>query len=228
MKIRNVCYILGAMDVEKIHIERTDGDFVIAADAGVRHLAPLALDADLTVGDFDSLGHLPEFRNVIVHPVEKDDTDTMLAVKEGLARGYRRFVILGALGGRLDQTLASLQTLAYLAIHGAEGYLLGDGKVVTLLSEETVVFDPSYQGVLSLFCVGDRATVTIEGLKYPLHDYLMTCDYPIGVSNEFMGTDSRITVKKGRVWMILDAEDQTVENLISVRMNYREEKENDK
>lgn len=223
MRIRNVCYVLGAMDTGTVRIVRTDGDFVIAADAGVRHLEPLGLEADLTVGDFDSLGHLPEFRNVVIHPVEKDDTDTMLAVKEGIARGYRRFVILGALGGRLDHTLASLQTLAYLDSHGAEGYLLGDGKVVTLLSDESVAFDRTYRGILSLFCVGDQANVTIEGLKYPLHDYPMTCDFPIGVSNEFTGVDSRITVKKGRVWMILDAEDHTVENLISIRAKNRKE-----
>lgn len=225
MKIRNICYVLAAMDVGDVLIERADGDLVIAVDAGVRHLAPLGLEADLTVGDFDSLGHLPEYRNVIVHPAEKDDTDTMIAVKEGLARGYGRFVILGALGGRLDHTVASLQTLAYLESQGAEGYLLGDGKVVTLLSEETVSFDSFYRGVLSLFCVGDQANVSIEGLKYPLHDYPMTCDFPIGVSNEFTGKDSRITVKKGRVWMILDCEDRTVENLISVREKYRKDNE---
>ena len=75
------------------------------------------------VGDFDSLGQVPEGENIVRHPVMKDDTDMMLAVKLGLERGYTRFHIYGGMGGRTDHTIANIQTLAYIAGRGASAFL---------------------------------------------------------------------------------------------------------
>lgn len=219
---RKICYILGAMEIGDLRIRPGVVNLVIAADAGMRHLAALGLDAGLIVGDFDSLGEIPkEEDRLVVHPVEKDDTDTILAVREGLARGFHEFVIAGGIGGRLDHTLANLQTLAFLAkSSGAvknHGYLIGNGKVITLLSDESVTFHAEHRGILSLFCVGDSAEVTIEGLKYPLDRYPMTSDFPIGVSNEFIGKESKITVRNGRVWMILDGNTNEIDEIMQNR-----------
>lgn len=220
---RKICYILGAMKIGALRVCPGGDDLVIAADAGVLHLEKLGLHAGLIVGDFDSLGTIPQdtASNIIVHPVQKDDTDTILAVREGLARGYHEFVIAGGLGGRLDHTLANLQTLTFLekssdAVKN-HGYLAGDGKVITLLSDESVTFHAGHSGILSLFCVGDHADVTIEGLKYPLDHYPMTPDFPIGVSNEFIGKESKITVKNGRVWMILDGNIEDIAEIVRNR-----------
>lgn len=218
-----ICYILSAMEIGDLRICPDEGDLVIAADAGVRHLDALGLRAGLIVGDFDSLGKVPraEKDRLVVHPIEKDDTDTLLAVREGLARGYHEFVIAGALGGRLDHTLANLQTLAFLEKSSESvknhGYLIGDGKIIALLSDESITFHAGHSGVLSLFCVGDRAEVTIEGLKYPLDRYPMTPDFPIGVSNEFIGEESKITIKNGRVWLILDGSLAEISEIIRNR-----------
>lgn len=205
------------MPIDGIRIRPAANDFVIAADAGMKALVPMGLSADLVVGDFDSLGYRPKIDNIVVHPVEKDDTDTLLAIKEGLARGYQNFALLGCLGGRLDHTLANLQTLNYLASHHAQGYLVGAGKVVFLLSRESVRFDDSFAGTLSLFSVDRVADVTIRGLHYPLDHYPVTSDFPIGVSNEFTGNCGEITAHSGRIWVILDYFDGIVEKIMQKR-----------
>ena len=180
-------------------------DYVIAADGGYVHAEKLGIRCHLVLGDFDSLGYVPE--NAYVHPVEKDDTDAMLAVRAGLERGYRRFVLYGSLDGpRLDHTLANCQTLQFLADRGAVGYLAGQRYLITVIQNETVRFPASAEGILSLFCMGADATgVTLTGLKYPLTDGALTCGFPMGVSNHFTGEEASVSVKSGSLLAIWDA-----------------------
>lgn len=198
METRDICYIAGAGDCGEILINRHKGAFVIAADGGFEKLEKFAIDPDLTVGDFDSLNDIPVDREIVRHPTVKDDTDMVLAVNEGLARGYRTFVIYGGLGGRLDHTYANIQVLAYLSDNGAAGYLIGQDMVITALKNGRLVFDGSHKGIISVFCSGDRAKgVSLKGLKYPLDNAALTCKMPIGVSNEFTGQNSSVEVKDG-------------------------------
>lgn len=172
-------------------------DYLLAADGGLRHLQALGREPDGILGDFDSLGYVP--RHARVFPVEKDDTDSMLAVRHGLEMGYREFVLYGGLDGeRLDHTVANLQTLQYLADHGAVGYLVGRDYLVTVIRQETVTFSAAAEGIISLFCLGpDAEGVTLQGLKYPLDNGTLTSGFPLGVSNHFTGRQARIAVKKG-------------------------------
>ena len=179
-------------------------DLVIAADGGLRHCRGLEIVPDVILGDFDSLGQIPAGAQVF--PVEKDDTDTMLAVRRGLAEGCREFVILGGLEGpRLDHTVANFQTLMFLAEHGAQGYLLGKEQVVTVIRDGGVYFPGQPEGTVSVFCMGEDASgVTLEGLKYPLEDGTLTSGFPLGASNRFLGRQARICVKKGSLLLIYD------------------------
>src|SRR5699024_5310138 len=86
-----VCYIVGACPPGPMAFVQDCPSLIIAADQGLRHLEKTGVVPDLIVGDFDSLGQVPSGENVIQHPVEKDDTDMMLAVKTGLGRGCRTF-----------------------------------------------------------------------------------------------------------------------------------------
>ncbi|MCR5485678.1 MAG: thiamine diphosphokinase [Clostridiales bacterium] len=184
------------MDTNNIKIP--EGSFIIAADGGYSCLRELKIKPDLTVGDFDSLGYVPDEKNVVRHSPIKDETDTVLAVDEGLSRGYKTFYIYGGMGGRLDHTLANIQTLSYLAEKGACGFLFGDDFVMTVLKSGRLKFDKSFSGVVSVFCLGDRAKdVTIKGLKYNVESAEMTCSYPLGVSNEFIGEAAAIGVGEG-------------------------------
>ena len=107
----SVCVIVGAVPEDDLYIPQ--GAYCIAADKGVLQFQSRHIEPDLVVGDFDSLGFVPKARELVRHPVEKDDTDMMLAVREGLRREYRDFLLYGGLGGRLDHTLANIQTLGF-------------------------------------------------------------------------------------------------------------------
>ena len=179
-------------------------DYIIAADGGFAHAQALGLTPDAILGDFDSLGYVPENANVF--PVEKDDTDAMLAVRHGLAKGYGEFLIYGALDGpRLDHTVAAFQTLQYLADHGAVGYLIGLTQIATVIKDGAVRFDAGAKGIVSLFCMGEDARgVTLENLKYPLENGTLTPGFPLGVSNHFIGQPAKITVENGSLLMLYD------------------------
>ncbi len=180
------------------------GDLLVAADGGLRHLQALGLRPDAVLGDFDSLGYVPEGPAVQRFPVEKDDTDSMLAARLGLARGYHRFLFYGALDGpRLDHTLANFQTLSYLTGRGGWGYLVGGTYLATVLARGSLRFGPEAAGIVSVFCLGaDAAGVSLRGLQYPLTDAVLTAAYPLGVSNHFLGCPAEISVGAGRLLVL--------------------------
>ena len=198
-----ICYIVGAAPTEALPAPR-EGDFLIAADRGYEAMRAAGIAPDLIMGDFDSLGFTPEGENVLPHSPIKDDTDLLLAIRWAMERGWRRFVIYGALGGkRLDQTVASFQTLRFLADHGAKGRLVGDGWNVALLQNAALRFPETASGWLSLFVSGEEARgVTLRGLKYELTDAALTCGIPLGVSNEFLGCEARIAVADGVLFVL--------------------------
>ncbi len=198
-----ICYIVGAAPTEALP-EVREGDFLIAADRGYDALRRAGIAPDLIMGDFDSLGYTPEGENVLPHSPIKDDTDLLLAIRWAMERGWRRFVIYGALGGkRLDQTVASFQTLRFLADHGAQGRLVGDGWNVALLQNAALRFPSTASGWLSLFVSGEEARgVTLRGLKYELTDAALSCGMPLGVSNEFLGCEARIAVADGTLFVL--------------------------
>lgn len=191
------CLIFCAAEFDRLAEAVEGGDYILAADGGLRHLSKLNITPHGIIGDFDSLGYVPEGAQVF--PVEKDDTDAMLAARKGLELGYREFLFYGALDGpRLDHTVSNFQTLQFLADHGAKGYLIGRDYIVTVIKEETVEFPAEAEGILSLFCLGpDAEGVTLENLYYPLENGRLTSGFPLGVSNHFVGNSAKITVKKG-------------------------------
>ena len=177
---------------------------VIAADGGLTHCLRLGIAPHIILGDFDSLGYVPEGAQVF--PVEKDDTDSMLAVRRGLALGCRRFVIYGGLEGpRLDHTIANLQTLQFLAEQGAQGILVGKTSLATVIFNDCVRFPAAPEGLISVFCMGKDATgVNIRGLQYELTKGTLTAGFPLGVSNHFIGEKSVISVENGSLLLIYD------------------------
>ena len=198
------CIIFCAAGFEDLVQPIEKEDFVIAADGGLVHTKALGILPNEILGDFDSLGHVPEGANVF--PVDKDDTDAMLAVRRGLSLGYREFVLYGSLDGpRLDHTVANFQTLQYLADHGAVGYLAGTGYLVTVVKNGSISFPASAEGTISVFCMGrDAEGVTLKGLYYPLENGTLSAGFPLGVSNHFTGIPSEITVKNGSLLVLWD------------------------
>ena len=180
------------------------GDYVIAADGGLLHTERLGITPDEILGDFDSLGRIPAGSRVF--PVEKDDTDAMLAVRRGLALGYREFYLYGSLDGpRLDHTVANFQTLQFLADRGSRGYLVGIRQIVTVVKNGAIRFPAGREGNISLFCMGSNAEgVDILRLHYPLRNGTLTPGFPLGVSNQFVEKEATLSVAEGRLLVLWD------------------------
>lgn len=194
------CVILCAGEIEGGILPLEQDDLLIAADGGYTHTRQLGLTPHIVLGDFDSLGYVPE--GAQVHPKEKDDTDAMLAVKLGLSKGYKEFYIYGGMDGpRVDHTMANFQLLHYLAERGARGYLVGLRQIATAITD-ILEFSREKTGTVSVFCLGEQAMVDIEGLKYSLKGGILQPSFPLGVSNQFIGKKGKITVKKGTVLVI--------------------------
>ena len=179
-------------------------DLVIAADGGLAHTQTLGITPDVILGDFDSLGYAPEGANVF--PVEKDDTDSMLAVRHGLAEGCDTFFLYGSLDGpRLDHTIANIQTLQFIADQGGAGYLIGKDFMLTVVKNGAISFPAGCTGTVSVFCLGpDARGVTLKGLYYPLEEGTLTSGFPLGVSNHFTGEEAEISLREGSLLVLWD------------------------
>lgn len=180
------------------------GAFIIAADAGIKKLENAGIKPDLIIGDFDSLGEKPTGQNVLTFPIEKDDTDTMLALKEAIKRGFDTVYISGGIGGELDHTFANLQTLLYARKNGVSAYLTDGIQVATVIdSSSPLHFDEGMQGRCSVFAFGgDAHGVDIKRLKYEADGITLTSSFPLGVSNAFSGKKASVSVKSGYLLVI--------------------------
>ncbi len=197
------CVIIGAGDFLPCPFTIQNDDFIIAADGGYLNCQRLGIKPDLAVGDWDSLSEVPSDCEVINLPVEKDDTDTLAAIKIGLQRGFSEFHVLFGTGGRIDHTLANMQCLVYLAGLEKRGYLYGEKQVISAVKNGSVCFSEKAAGDISVFAAdGTAFGVTEKGLKYSLDNYDVTCGFPIGVSNSFIGEKSRISVLNGTLYII--------------------------
>ena len=192
-------------DLKKLYSPETN-DLLLAADAGWVYARDAGLAPDVVIGDFDSSAWPDVARDIHYHPPEKDDTDTMMAVKYGLAAGYRDFTLYGGLGGHLSHTLANLQALQYLADHGARGVFLDEGTSARLVSAgETLRISGETGGRISVFAWGGEAgSVSIRNLKYQVEDARLSPGFPLGVSNEFTEKEAEISVGEGTLLVITD------------------------
>ncbi len=197
------CYIVAAGDMfGEFPILQPD-DLLIAADAGYLHLQKLDMEPHILLGDFDSMS-APENKDIIVHPVMKDDTDTMLAVKLGIEKGYTEFVIYGALGGeRTDHTVANIQTLAFIAEKGGKGTLVGNGELFTLIKNTAIEIFKGVNPTFSVFAYGGEAEgVAIKGSVFDVENASLSPFFPLGVSNKIKEEKVRISVEEGYLLIV--------------------------
>ncbi len=198
-----ICHVIGAGDFFDRPIIPAKDDYTIAVDGGYRYTQKIGLKTDMLIGDFDSLPEKPVHPNIVLLPKEKDDTDMLVALRRGLSLGFRVFYIYGGTGGRLEHTLANIQCLAYLSKKQARGYLFGESTVTTALTDTAIIFGPNYRGYVSMFSHSDVSYgVSIRCLKYELDNVRLTNEFPLGISNEFTGQESSISVKKGTLLIL--------------------------
>ncbi|MBO5859629.1 MAG: thiamine diphosphokinase, partial [Clostridia bacterium] len=199
----SVCYIVGAGDCDSLPIIKIKNDLIIAADGGLNHLNEFGIKPDIVIGDFDSFGAVPDGDNVIRLKPEKDVTDLFAAVEAGLEKGCDRFEIYGATGGRLDHTLANIQLAVSLAEKGISHVVRGVGFSFCAIKNSKLSFPSDKQGYVSVFAHSDNCFgVTINGLKYELDNASLSNSFALGVSNEFVGKESEISVENGTLIII--------------------------
>lgn len=194
---------MGDYEALRAHID-PENDFIICVDGGAEHLEGLCVTPDIIIGDLDSAGSLPQGVEVLKFKAEKDETDTMLAAMYALRRGFRDILLLGGLKGRLDHTFANLCTLQYIERRGGRARFVDADNEAYYLENGELAFDKREDYYISVFPFGGSAYgVNERGFKYGLDDATLHCDFPNGVSNEFLEEKGVISVKKGALLIIL-------------------------
>ena len=200
------CVIVGGADINNYGFLRETlcaDDYVVFCDSGLKHLDGLQVKPSLIVGDFDS--HVNPHLDVetIVLPCEKDDTDTVFAVKEAVKRGFEDFLLVGVVGARLDHTLANTSILLYLDSLGKKGRIIDDYSEMEIVSSEPASVSEEFSFFSLLNITGCVKGITVTGAKYPLQDAEITCEYQYGVSNEVLaGESATVSVKEGKLLLI--------------------------
>ena len=206
------CVIVAAGEIhnfERARVFLRDDDFFIFCDGGLSHAGGLGIKPDVVVGDFDScdandLALWKERSEIVQLPREKDDTDTLFAVKLAVERGYCDFLLLGAMGGRFDHALGNISILLYLNGLGKKALLIDDYSVMQIVGNEPFYIEDSSSYFSVLTVAGDVSGVNIKNAKYPLENATLTCDFQLGISNEVLpGKVAEVSVENGRVLVVI-------------------------
>lgn len=208
-----ICYIIGAgetceMDFKEIQNRKKD-DMLIAADGGYSTLFAQGLTPDLIIGDFDSckidIGSIPSSIPLIKLTPEKDYTDVHTCIEEGISRGFRNFRLYGCTGGRISHTIANIQLMTWLAQKEITATMLGLREIFYVIHNRSLSLSGRENGYISIFSLTNQAEqVTLSGLKYSLDNAPLTNTFPLGVSNEFIGTNATICVTNGTLLIICE------------------------
>ena len=206
------CVIVAAgqiLDYERAKSFLQPGDFFIFCDDGLRHAESLGVTPSLIVGDFDSCNAelLTKWSNrceTIRLPREKDDTDTLFAVKLAVERGFDDFLLLGAMGGRFDHALGNISILLYLHGLGKKAVLVDDYSQMQIVGKEPFYIEDSCSYFSVLTVAGNVSGVNIKNAKYPLENAKLAADFQLGISNEVLpGKTAEVSVEQGRILVVI-------------------------
>ncbi len=175
-----ICHIIGAGDFFKEDLKADENDLLIAADRGLLYLEA---EPDIIVGDFDSLGFIPQGKKVITLQPKKDESDIFMCIQEGLRRGYRDFRLYGAWGGeRFDHTIANMQLLLWLYNRGCGAVLYTKNQKLLVCRHAALEPCPGYVSIFAF----EKSKVELSGFVYSgIFDF--SPEFPLGLSNETVG-----------------------------------------
>lgn len=195
------CALVGAVEFNEEHFKKQSFDYIIAVDGGYKHLQNIGVKPDVVLGDFDSLGYVPEGLEVIEFPEEKDESDIELAMEHAVDGGFHTLIVYGCLGGRIDHTYGVSQLIGGFTQRGNQVFVVGEDTIVTALiggGLDTLNFSDRAKGTLSVFAFDEVVKGVDEiGLKYPLDKATLTHDKPLGVSNTFTHRPATVSVQEG-------------------------------
>ena len=200
----SICYIVGAGEFYGSFSPKA-GDLIIAADGGYDTLRALGITPDLILGDMDSVSADAAGIERLVYPVRKDETDSFLAYREGVRRGYSEFSLYGCTGGREDHTFANYALLVYARERGHKMALIGKSSDTFAMINESVTISGEPLSHLSVFAFGgDAHGVSVRGAEYEADGVTLTPSFPLGVSNRFSGGEVRVSVENGTLLVMTE------------------------
>ena len=185
------------------YINVNEYELIIAADSGYLSATECGIFPDIFIGDFDSIleGEIQSPEVIRLFPV-KDMTDTQEAIDIAISRGAEHITILGALGGRIDHTLANLHLLKHARIKGVVAEIADIDSYICLAEKNTTVLRRD-GFCLSLIPLTDCTGVSVSGVYYPLNCAEMPVGNPYGISNEFTEDIAHISVETGELLIML-------------------------
>ena len=204
--------LVGSSDFNAEHFTAQQFSYIVAVDGGYAHLQAVGVVPDAVIGDFDSLGYVPEAADVRRFPPEKDESDMELALRLTVEAACDEVVLYGCLGRRIDHTVANVQLMLARARAGQRVLAVGDDYAIAVIHAtrempgelafdaippEALLSGP-YANYVSVFAVGGPASgVWLRGLKYRLQGATLADDVSRGLSNEFIGESASIRVEAG-------------------------------
>ncbi|QEK12003.1 thiamine diphosphokinase [Crassaminicella thermophila] len=181
---------------------------IICADGGARYLFKMNILPHVIIGDLDSLDEeLKDFfkkKNVDFYkfPQKKDYTDTELAIEYALSKGATEIIFLGAIGSRMDHTIANITLLLPLVKKGIKAKVIDDYNEIVIVNKDLKIKGEIGE-ILSIIPISEKVEgITLKGLEYPLNDATISMGETIGISNRFIETQAKISIKKGNILVI--------------------------
>ena len=202
--MKSKCLIISGGDLTPLPAPDAD-TFVIACDRGYAYAQRFGIKPDLIVSDFDSYtGSVDPAVPLRSLPTEKDDTDTMSAIRAAIDQGCTEGLLCCALGGRLDHTLANLQGLLFAAEHGLDLRIQSPDSEVLVLRNGTLRLGRRDGFSLSVFALSERCRgVSLHGVKYELDGASLSNAFPLGVSNEWREDEAQLSVEDGALLIVM-------------------------
>lgn len=204
----NIIALVAASDFNAQHFRANYSQFskVIAVDGGYKHLDVVP---DVAVGDFDSLGYVPDNCKVLQYPEDKDKTDLELAIEEALTYKPQVIMIYGILGRRLDHELSAIQMLSRISDYRVGVFAVGIEQSAVVLNgpAEFGLTANGEDKTFSVFSLSDvSAGIESKGLKWPYVNTALTSVMSLGISNEIVEPNVHIKVQQGKLLLIFSTQ----------------------
>ncbi len=184
-------------------------DYIICSDGGANHAYNMNIVPDYIIGDLDSINKniIEYYKNKSVKfekfPTKKNETDTELCIELSDKLKAKEIHLIGALGGRIDHTIANINLLYYIRKRGIKAKIISEKEEIYIAIEEEVTIDGKIGDTISILPIkNDAKGVTLKNLEYPLEDYNMEFSRPLGISNVMTDSNCNIKVNEGSIIII--------------------------
>ena len=190
------------IDYEYIKTQINIHDTIICADCGYNHAVKMGLSPSIVVGDFDSIGLIPNDVPCLRYPSSKDLTDTEIAIEYARSKGFKNFLLIASIGSRVDHSLTNILLLKQFLERNETAVIVNENNKVMITDSQLCIQEPPGT-IISLVPISDCKGVTTENLEYPLRDSEMYMGKGLGVSNIMSEDNATVFVREGLLLVVI-------------------------